>query len=106
MIHVAFAVAFYRPIGDDEEMYDDEGSASVHEDTLTFRELVHYMREYSHVSCWPASGATYEWLSKDEHVHPYIGERSVESLHYTRENPPKNAKYWRWAMRAAGHVKA
>ena len=33
------------------------------------------------------------------------GADTVESLHYARENPTRNLKYWRAAMKAAGFVK-
>ena len=71
---------------------------------VSFRELVSMMRDYAECSCSPASGAEFEWLSRSETDYR-TGWTNVESIHYARENPARNLKFWRAAMRAAGFVK-
>lgn len=72
----------------------------------TFRELVRAMREHPQPSAWRATGDTSEWLSTGYGVSDYgTGTERGETLHYSCDNPPRNAKYWRWAMRAAGVLK-
>lgn len=73
----------------------------------SFRELVDLMREHGEPSCYPASGETYEWLSSGWDTTDYsTGEQEQTSIHYSRNNPPRNARYWRLAMRAAGIIKS
>jgi hypothetical protein len=88
----------------DEEDYCPEGESSSTEEEVTFRELVDLMREHIHASCSPARGEVFEWLSTETYQDPYTGEFTECSLHYARDNPPRAAKYWRAAMRAAGHA--
>lgn len=72
----------------------------------TFRELVRAMREHPQGSCWPMRYDESEWLSTGPYTRDYrTGTEREETLHYSRDNPPRNAKYWRWAMRAAGVLK-
>ena len=71
---------------------------------FTFRELVEWMRG-GEASSWPARGCTREWVSKSEgETRAYFerGEDETRSIHYACENPPRMARYWRLAMRAAG----
>lgn len=68
----------------------------------TFRELVREMENFPQCSCSPASGNTYEWLSSYAEQNYRTGEYSSESIHFSRANPPRLAKYWRKAMSAAG----
>lgn len=74
-------------------------------ESVTFRELVSLMRAHPNPSCHPPSGETCEWLS----TYPSQDYRdcieTTESLHYCRKNPPRMAKYWRKAMRAAGIIR-
>lgn len=72
---------------------------------VTFRELVSIMRDYQEVSCSPASGSTYEWLTTYGDADMWDGSHRNESLHFSHENKPHVAKYWRRAMVAAGFIK-
>lgn len=84
---------------------DDEPSdADIRIDAVTFRELVRLMRDYSEPSCYPAQGNEWEWISRTDTDYR-TGSDIVESIHYSRENPTRNLKYWRAAMKAAGFVK-
>lgn len=71
----------------------------------TFKELVRLLRDYPESSCYPARGSTHEWVSTDYYVDDYgtYTERQ-ESIHYSRNNPARCAKYWRWAMAATRHL--
>ena len=71
----------------------------------TFRELVQLMRDYNNLSCSPASGGVYEWLSGNSDTDYATGAETIESIHYSAENEPKKAKYWRKAMVLAGLIK-
>ena len=71
----------------------------------TFRELVQLMRDYNNPSCSPASGGVYEWLSNDAYIDYATGAETIESIHYSAENEPSRAKYWRKAMVYAGLIK-
>jgi hypothetical protein len=75
-------------------------------ENITFRELVSLMQEFPCPSCSPASGDVYEWLSSYPETDFRTGEEETQSLHYSRENAPCKAKYWRKAMIAAGIIKA
>lgn len=90
---------------DDEEDYCPEPVSTSTDEIVGFRELVQMMRDYPHASCWPVTGGTYEWLTSETHQDPYMGEYTECSLHYSHDNPPRAAKYWRAAMRAAGLIK-
>jgi len=102
MIIVNFVETVYPMPAADEGDYCPDGEGSVYETGLSFRELVGYMRGYSQVSCYPATGATSEWLSAPSEEDWDTGEIKECSLHYHPKNPSRYAKYWRLAMRAAG----
>jgi hypothetical protein len=91
------------PCGD-EEPAQEPSDSDIRTESVSFRELVSIMREYSEPSCYPPVGADFEWLSRSETDYR-TGADTVESLHYARENPTRNLKYWRAAMKAAGFVK-
>lgn len=83
---------------------DEPTDADIRTETVSLRELISKMREYPHSSCYPSSGATYEWLSRHETDYR-TGADVTESIHYSRDNPARNARYWRIAMKAAGIAK-
>lgn len=71
-----------------------------------FRELVVLMKEYNESSCYPAKGDTFEWYSTGFYTECYrTGTERNQSIHYSNDNPTRNAKYWMKAARAAGIVK-
>lgn len=102
MIKITRIETIYRA-PDDEEDYCPDGESTSTDDTVSFRELVDLMREHHHPSCSHLSGATFEWFSTEPYQCPYSGEFTEQSLHFSRENPPRMAKYWKAAMKAAGH---
>lgn len=66
---------------------------------FTFRELVDELRECCHSS---SGGA---WFSTQFEVTDYSdGTEREESVHFSRNNPDRLAKYWQKAARAAGLV--
>lgn len=71
----------------------------------SFRELVELMRECGEASSKPSSGSIYEWLTCYGDMDMHDGSYTNYSLHYSRNNPDKNSKYWRLAMIAAGFAK-
>lgn len=91
------------PAPDDEGDYCPEGASDTREETVSFRQLVDLMREHVHPSASHLRGTEWEWFSTDAHQDPYTGEYTEQSLHYARDNAPRMLKYWRAAMRAAGH---
>ncbi len=102
MIKITRIETIYPAPADDEDDYCCDGESSSTDDEVSFRELVDLMREHSMPSCSPAHGDTFEWLSAESYQDPYSGEWTEHSLHYSRDNSPRMAKYWRAAMRAAG----
>jgi hypothetical protein len=101
-IHRTFEVVTPESAEDGEAA--DSGFLSENE-SVTFRELVHLMNDYCVPSNSRPSGSVNDWLS----THPSQDYRdcseTTESLHYSRENPPRRLKYWRKAMRAAGIIR-
>lgn len=74
--------------------------------SYTFRELVELMREHTQSSDWPPNGNTTEWYSTGFSVDDYrTGKESETSIHYSRQNKPNKAKYWRKAAIVAGIIK-
>lgn len=74
-------------------------------ESVTFKELVSIMRDYPNPSCYPPSGDSGEWLSSYPSQDFRDCSETTESLHFSRENPPRRLKYWRKAMRAAGIIR-
>jgi hypothetical protein len=105
MIQIKFIETVYAAPADEEEDYCPDGDASSTDDTVGFRELVALMRQqYSQPSCSPASGATSEWLSDWPDQDYRTGDWTERSMHYAPTNPPRSARYWKLAMRAAGII--
>ena len=72
----------------------------------TFRELVELLGQHGEASSWPPSGNVSESYSTGYYTTDYAtATEREESVHYSRENPERNAKYWRKAAIAAGIVK-
>lgn len=94
------------PAPDDEEGdYCPEPVSTSADELVSFRELVALMEAHPNPSCWPARGEVFEWLSAETEQDFITGEFTEASIHYARDNPPRAAKYWRAAMRAAGILK-
>lgn len=74
---------------------------------LTLRELIRAMQG-GESSRYPARGDVCEWVSipqGETRAHFERGEDETHTVHYSRDNPPRNARYWRIAMVAVGIVK-
>jgi hypothetical protein len=109
VIKITLIETVYPAPDDDEDDYCPDGEASISTETVSFRELVELMREYSQPwrACVPAVGATYEWLSQpDMEQDMFTGEYTERTLHYSHDNAPRWAKYWRLAMVKAGIVRS
>jgi hypothetical protein len=77
---------------------------------VTFRELVNLLRFGVPSSC-PASGSPWEWVTHDDGPGKTRalferGERESYSVHYSRDNPERHARYWRLAFIAAGLIRS
>jgi hypothetical protein len=105
MIRVTRIETTYPAPIDGDDYCPEPESVWANDDDVTFRELVRLMREHLHPSCSPARGDTREWLTTEAEQDWRTGEYTEHSLHYSRENPPRAAKYWRAAMRAAGFAR-
>lgn len=103
MIRITRIETVYPAPADDEEDYCPDGESSSTDDAVSFRELVDLLREHQHPSSSHLRGDAFEWFSTEAYQCPYSGEYTEQSLHYSRENPPRMLKYWRAAIRAAGH---
>ena len=106
MILITTCYTIVTPESAEDGYFADSGILS--EDIgYSFREIVELIRG-KECSCWPPSGDTDEWLTEDQgETRKWfeLGEREERSFHYPRHNPPRNAKYWRWAFRAAGLIR-
>lgn len=71
--------------------------------SFSFRDLVSEMKEYTETSSYPPRGD--EWLISEPNHNYRTGEDTSYSLHYSRTNKPRSAKYWEKAMRKAGLLK-
>ena len=74
-------------------------------ESVSFRELVSLMESHPVPSNSHPEGSQWEWLSSHPETDYRDASETTESLHYCRENPPRRAKYWRKAMRAAGIIR-
>lgn len=90
----------------------DETGTRFENEPHTFRELIRLIERggFSESSTYPASGDTREWLTAyetNDGTRDYYenGARENESLHYSRANPPRNAKYWRLAFKVCGIIR-
>ena len=97
-------IATTYPAPEGEEDYCPDGEAECTDELVSFRELVALMEAHPHPSSWPPSGSIREWVSTETEQDYRTGEFTECSLHYAHDNPPSRAKYWRAAMRAAGHL--
>ena len=103
MLRIVLIETVYPAPEFDEDDYCPDGDTSTEEVEVGFKELVALMRGYTHPSSSPASGSVYEWLSAENEQDFRSGDWTVKSIHYdTTKNHARYAKYWRWAMRAAG----
>jgi hypothetical protein len=72
------------------------------DEQVTFRQLVELMRDYPHASQSPHDGNidvshSTSWYTSDYRT----GTNRGESIHYSHNNTPNCAKYWRLAHKAA-----
>lgn len=80
----------------------DSGFAAENE-PVSFRELVDMIRgEFIHASQSPVSRSTHVWFTSESQQDYMTGEYRSESIHFSRENPTRKAKYWIKAMQYAG----
>lgn len=82
--------------GDAEEMgfnYNDV--------EFTFRELVELMKEHPQASSCPNDGDIWVWFTSYHDTDYRSGNEKSTSIHYSRKNPARNAKYWRLAAKIA-----
>lgn len=82
-----------------------ESGFLVESESVTFRELVSLMESHPNPSCHPPRGDSGEWLSSHPETDFRDCSETTESLHFSRENPPRRLKYWKKAMRAAGIIR-
>ena len=66
----------------------------------TFRELIDLLREHSNPSCSHGRVSILTWFSTGFRVDDYAtGTECEQSIHYSRDNLPRSAKYWCKAIR-------
>jgi hypothetical protein len=70
---------------------------------VTFRELVQLMEDHPHPSCSPLHYADqFIWFTSHPEQDYRTGATRTTSIFFDKSNPTRKAKYWDWAMRAAG----
>ena len=67
----------------------------------TFRELVGLMEEHPHPSCYPVQDMGHVWFSSDDDEDYRTGDRTRYSIHLSRPDEPRQARYWIKAYRTA-----
>jgi hypothetical protein len=82
--------------------YADSGFVLTNE-PVTFRDLVSLMSDHPESSCCPRDGSIWEWYSTYGEINYRTGEERTTSIHYSRQNPPRNEKYWRKAALYVEH---
>lgn len=104
MILVSRTFTIITPESGEEGDFSDLGY--VYEDVeFTFGELVRELKDGEEMSCWPATGSVYEWVTMPVDLDYCTGEERQESVHFSHKNLPRAAKYWRKALQAAGLIR-
>jgi len=95
----------YEIINDESAEHGEaaESGFLAENETYTLRELISILKQ-GEASCSPASGATYEWITHYGEQDYRTGDYENRSIHFSRDNPSRKAKYWRLAMKAAGLI--
>ena len=79
--------------------YSDQGVIQ-EDESYTFGELVRALREHRECSEYPVSDSTFTWFSSGFDMVDYqTGTERETAIHYSRANPPRNAKHWAKAIR-------
>lgn len=84
----------------------DESGFVMENEPVSFRDLVAMLRG-GEASSQPAQGSAREWVTHYDWNHGtrrHIEEGAEESrsVHFSRSNPARKARYWALAFRAAG----
>ena len=81
----------------------EESGFSAQNEPVSFRELVDMLKgEFIHASQSPVSRSTHVWFTSESEQDYMTGQYRSESIHFSRENPSRKAKYWIKAMQCAG----
>lgn len=81
----------------------EESGFSAENEPVSFRELVDMLKgEFIHASQSPVNRSTHVWFTSEPEQDYMTGEYRSESIHFSRENPARKAKYWIKAMQCAG----
>lgn len=73
------------------------------DEQVSFTELVNLMNECNEPSYSPNEGDINTWYSTSFYTTDYsTGTDRQESIHYSRNNTPNCAKYWKLAVKIAG----
>jgi hypothetical protein len=70
---------------------------------FTFRELVASMRVHYEPSSYPAVSDS-DWFTSGDDIDYVTGASTQTSIHFSRSNPPRKAKYWIKAAKCAGVI--
>lgn len=70
------------------------------DEPMTFRELIDVMSRggYYYSSSYPCYGNTSDWITTEAETDYLTGELTSYSLHFSHNNHPRLAKYWRKAL--------
>lgn len=98
MITITHVETTYPPPADDEEDYCPDGESTSYDREYTFRELLTLIEKYPDPSSSHMRGETSEWFSRQDQDYR-TGDYVTESIHFAHGQNPRNAKYWRAAIR-------
>jgi hypothetical protein len=105
LIHKTFEVVTPESAEDGEAA--DSGFDQKNE-PYTFRELVSAMKVHYQPSCWPLRGtepADHVWFTSGSDTDYVTGAETTTSIHFSRANNPRSAKYWLKAAKYAGIIR-
>ena len=95
-------------VDEDGEVDLEEEGFHFEDKPMGFRDLIYLIEDdgFKWSSCFPAEGGPNEHLTTGEIMDMQTGVWESNSLHYSRKNLPRSAKYWRWAFKAAGLLRS
>jgi hypothetical protein len=111
MILISRTYERYESHEPEEDICESDESGFRYQDKpYTFRELIDALR-HGEPSSWPSRGDVRDWVTHrdtNDGTRDFYesGARESESVHYSRANPDRNAKWWRLAFRVAGLIRS
>jgi len=99
-----YTTRYPAPKNDDDDYCPDGECVNEENREVSFRELCDLAELHSECSSAPSQGDTHDWLIGRE--ENYInGGFEEHTMHFSRDNNPRHAKYWQKALCTTGFAK-